>query len=701
MAAAQVQLQPDIEYHPDFIKYLDRSKRRLERDTLAKTVPFGLPLRLSSSFVWDGNDIQSRDDWVFALTDNHLEELDRALSHFKASNKPFGYINRTTFPLPSLGSLLREGSRELHFGRGFFILRGIPVEKYTTEENIIIYTGVSSYVGDLRGRQEKRNPIDGKAVVLSHIKDLTGTYSRENIGGPASTNDKQVFHTDSGDIVSLFCLQRAAEGGESQLASIWQVYNILAESRPDLIHTLTNDWLFDGFNNAAQPYTARPLLYYQPASTLASARLIVQYARRYFTGFLAQPRSSTIPPITEAQAEALDALHFLGEKHSIQLDFQKGDIQYVNNLAIFHARKGFSNSPSKERHLLRLWLRDSEYTWETPIQLQDRWDEIYNGLSEEEQIFPLEPTLKNVFSWGHGGTMVTYLTLLYLWRIRYRHRLLVVSPPPTYYDGDDIGTTKVGVTKIMPENLSGVERCLDPIGCFLATKLLGIFFPIALIVGPICHLLKEQEHLQRSYWMEANAAFIIRAGSGMIASALCGALDLLLKNPATLARLRVELDAACRRESDIPMDRLAGLPYLGAVVNESLRMYPPVGPASQGAPRSAIVCGHFIPSGAITTLYALAAYGNDVNFALDASSPGSVGLTTSERPDWTHQHHLEACQPFWVGPRNCIGMSLAYVERKLVLAQLLFRFNAKLAGDAFDFSKQRVYIMREKHSSST
>jgi hypothetical protein len=169
------------------------------------------------------------------------------LTNFRSGlNKSFGYINRTTFPLPSLGNLLREGSRELHFGRGFFVLRGIPVDKYTTEENIIIYTGVSSYVGDLRGRQEKRSATDGKAVVLSHIKDLTGTYSRENIGGPASTNDKQVFHTDSGDIVSLFCLQRAAEGGESQLASIWQVYNILAESRPDLIQTLTEDWLFDG-----------------------------------------------------------------------------------------------------------------------------------------------------------------------------------------------------------------------------------------------------------------------------------------------------------------------------------------------------------------------------------------------------------------------------------------------------------------------
>lgn len=37
--------------------------------------------------------------------------------------------------------------------------------------------------------------------------------------------------------------------------------------------------------------------------------------------------------------------------------------------------------------------------------------------------------------------LISGIIVLYLWRIRYRHRLLVVSPPPTYYDGDDIGTT--------------------------------------------------------------------------------------------------------------------------------------------------------------------------------------------------------------------------------------------------------------------
>lgn len=56
------------------------------------------------------------------------------------------------------------------------------------------------------------------------------------------------------------------------------------------------------------------------------------------------PRSANIPPITEAQAEALDALHFEAEKNAVTLDFRPGDIQYVNNLSIFHARGAFKDS---------------------------------------------------------------------------------------------------------------------------------------------------------------------------------------------------------------------------------------------------------------------------------------------------------------------------------------------------------------------
>jgi hypothetical protein len=102
------------------------------------------------------------------------------------------------------------------------------------------------------------------------------------------------------------------------------------------------------YGNPDKTYFTKPLLHYTPSTATSPGRVVIQYARRGFTGFLALPRSTNIPPITEAQAEALDALHFLAERFSLTLDFQKGDIQYVNNLSIFHARDGFVDEPGKQ-----------------------------------------------------------------------------------------------------------------------------------------------------------------------------------------------------------------------------------------------------------------------------------------------------------------------------------------------------------------
>jgi hypothetical protein len=67
----------------------------------------------------------------------------------------------------------------------------------------------------------------------------------------------------------------------------------------------------------------------------------MQFFRRSYTGFGGLPRPATIPPITEAQAEALDTLEFTSREHCVSMDLIKGDIQYINNLSIFHARDGY------------------------------------------------------------------------------------------------------------------------------------------------------------------------------------------------------------------------------------------------------------------------------------------------------------------------------------------------------------------------
>jgi hypothetical protein len=122
------------------------------------------------------------------------------------------------------------------------VLRTIPVDNYTREDNVAIYAGVSSYVGELRGVQDQK-----KNGVLLHIKDLTPTHAKEIIGTPAYTTDRQVFHTDVGDIVALFALDIASKGGTSRISSTWKAYNELAATRPDLIKTLSEPWPCDAF----------------------------------------------------------------------------------------------------------------------------------------------------------------------------------------------------------------------------------------------------------------------------------------------------------------------------------------------------------------------------------------------------------------------------------------------------------------------
>lgn len=244
MAIAEVieARQPDIEYTPDPVKYQARVQRRLKTEKLDKTLPPGFPSRLVSDLVWDNTDIEARYDWVYLLTASDLEEVENALQHFKSLDKPLGYISQKTFPLPNLHQKLRDISNEIHNGFGFKVLRGLPVATHDRKDIITIYAGIASHIAPVRGRQDHQ--YDGKPadVVLNHIKDLTHKYDASKIGAPAYTTDKQVFHTDSGDIISLLCLSEASEGGTSRVSSSWRVYNELAATRPDLIRTLAEPW---------------------------------------------------------------------------------------------------------------------------------------------------------------------------------------------------------------------------------------------------------------------------------------------------------------------------------------------------------------------------------------------------------------------------------------------------------------------------
>ena len=217
--------------------------------------------------------------YLLTLQGPHVAEIDAALRHFQSEQatavlythrmsiradfstpglaQPMETLNPSTFPLPVLSSVLRSVSDNLHSGYGFTLIRGVPVERYTREENMIIYVGISSHIGAMRGRQDhqfKGHPAD---VMLAHITDMRRPGGEQNYALAAYTDSEVVFHTDVGDIVSLFVLSEPANGGESLLASGWTVYNALAENRPDLVRVLAEDWPIPRCVESEQPVEKR------------------------------------------------------------------------------------------------------------------------------------------------------------------------------------------------------------------------------------------------------------------------------------------------------------------------------------------------------------------------------------------------------------------------------------------------------------
>ncbi|KAF6764150.1 hypothetical protein DFP72DRAFT_800152 [Ephemerocybe angulata] len=387
--------QPDIDYHPDEAKWRARTARRLADNLslLDTPLPAGFPDTLTGPLVWEGKDWKDESEWVYTLCSEELMEIDKAVQYFEDLNLQMYQISPSTFPLPTLGPVLQKlSSSHLHdpsTARGFVVIRSIPVATYTRFQNLAIYAGISVYIAPTRALQDP-----GTGGVVGHITDLRETFESSLLGAASYTNESQPFHSDPGDVVALFCLEVAGGGGGgSKLASSWRVYNELAKTRPDLLGVLAGEFPLEMFNRTP-PYRMRSMLFHH------DGKIIIQNARRLCTGYMGLPRSKDIPPITEAQAEALDALHFLAEKYHLKLNFQKGDIQYVNNLCMFHARDEFLDTSEKRRHLVRIWLRNDELGWKVPPPLVKRWEALYDAIPLEKQKFPLEPELRSA-SRGH------------------------------------------------------------------------------------------------------------------------------------------------------------------------------------------------------------------------------------------------------------------------------------------------------------
>lgn len=298
---------------------------------------------IDAPYAWKGADLQHKTSWLRPFRADELGEIDAALQSVKRRGLDLFDIEREDFPLPAFSAELEKISQELETGRGMIMLRGLPLS-YSPDDLRIVYWGIGTHLGT--------------AVSQNHAGELLGVV--KDFGIPventkrrgSKTADGLEFHSDRCDVVGLLCVRKAKSGGASRIVSAAAIHNEILRRRPDLIDVYYDDWVvsWQGEEPPGQGRTyPRPIFGFRDGHfTGMFSPAYVKFAQEF----------PEVPRHTPEQIEALALYSELANELALDMHFEPGDIQLVNNHLTYHGRTQFEDWPEEDRKrvLLRLWL---------------------------------------------------------------------------------------------------------------------------------------------------------------------------------------------------------------------------------------------------------------------------------------------------------------------------------------------------------
>jgi hypothetical protein len=139
-------------------------------------------------------------------------------------------------------------------------------------------------------------------------------------------------------------------------------------------------------------FTPRNPSFTRPLLSEVNGKLICNYRIRPFQGTPGYPRNPELGPLPSHHEEALNVVGQIAERLCLRFEFKTGDIQFVNNLSILHAREEFKRAEvaDSRRHLLRLVQRDDELGWKLPYEMSEAMDKMFTHEPKDE-MFPWSP----------------------------------------------------------------------------------------------------------------------------------------------------------------------------------------------------------------------------------------------------------------------------------------------------------------------
>jgi hypothetical protein len=286
--------------------------------------------------VWLGADKQSR-DWIVTFAGDECAELVRAAEGVRG--RSFDELSRDDFRIPRTAAKLAAVAQELERGSGFVMLRGLPVDALPRELVEAIYWGI----GLQMGIGVSQSTVGDR---LGHVYNRgTGEKERYYTRGGALE-----FHMDPVDVVGLLCLHPARSGGASRIVSAGAVYNVIRAERPDVLEVLRR-----GFHNSRRGHGVS-----KPSDRVPVFMRGTDNLECYFLPTTIRQATAEGCPLSAREVEAIALMEEVANRPGVflDMDFRVGDIQFLSNRTILHARTDYLDydEPERKRHLLRLWL---------------------------------------------------------------------------------------------------------------------------------------------------------------------------------------------------------------------------------------------------------------------------------------------------------------------------------------------------------
>jgi len=299
------------------------------------------PKQITGPTVWQRSEFEGHPSrWVHPFTPSEIAELSAAADAFIAAGTPLTGISKSNFPLPDLTATLATLRDDLLNGKGFILFKNFPAQLWGPHKTAVAYMGLGTQLGYFISQ-------NGRGHVLGHVKDVGDDPTQIHAVRIYRTAARQFFHADDGDIVGLLCVHRAQEGGESDIVSVHNVWNVLQREHPDVAELLTKPvWYFDRkgeVSEGQEQWIRQPVVYIENGG---KGRVYSKWDPYYVRSLTRFSDQGVIPALTAEQLHAMEVLEQTCQREALHMVLEVGDIQFVSNAHLLHARTAYTGKLS-------------------------------------------------------------------------------------------------------------------------------------------------------------------------------------------------------------------------------------------------------------------------------------------------------------------------------------------------------------------